>query len=307
MVLTTSSRGADCAYRFSPTRLQHPGPPTYDTPQFRNTSVMVALRAWVIWHGLALIVRCPPLPLETTRGRFRQGRRNCSSPIRSARLQGLLEEKTWPMGPARKLKSEFHRARIQYILLDFQIFLAIFPAFSGGRRRVRGSVPAGPAASLTFIYFNLAGREDINGGRTTTCSLTFGPVRSQNCADMTCFPPLSRVGARSATAGKGFSPSPLRLWRIFLASGDLLYTHFLSRLLLLKKLDHLRLGQIRRGFGRRAAKSFPVAVHMAFIGLHIFVAIYSGRNCLRCSVDLTCGIGPHQRTNTKRIGVPLQM
>jgi len=136
--------------------------------------------------------------------------------------------------------------------------LSVFPAFSAPTAFVY--VPLA-CASLTFIYFNWQGVRHHGVGHYL---LTFAGS-PKNAADYALAVLLFPVELIS-TAARLLSLT-VRLWANIFAS-DMLYTIFLS---LLVKLTFFAWGKFAV-LGAVLAV-LPIAVPMAFIGLHIFVAI----------------------------------
>ena len=136
--------------------------------------------------------------------------------------------------------------------------LSVFPAFSAPTAAVY--VPLA-CASLTFIYFNWQGVRHHGVGHYL---LTFAGS-PKNAADYALAFLLFPVELIS-TAARLLSLT-VRLWANIFAS-DMLYTIFLS---LLVKLTFFAWGKFAV-LGAVLA-ILPIAVPMAFIGLHIFVAI----------------------------------
>ena len=144
------------------------------------------------------------------------------------------------------------------IFILFSNLFSVFPSFSSPTAVV--VVPLA-CASLTFIYFNWQGVRHHGVGHYL---LTFAGS-PKNAADYALAFLLFPVELIS-TAARLLSLT-VRLWANIFAS-DLLYTIFLS---LLVKLTLFAWGKFAV-LGAVLA-ILPVAVPMAFIGLHIFVAI----------------------------------
>jgi len=136
--------------------------------------------------------------------------------------------------------------------------LSVFPAFSAPTAVVY--VPLA-CASLTFIYFNWQGLRHHGVGHYL---LTFAgsPKSAADYALAFLLFPVELI----STAARLLSLT-VRLWANIFAS-DMLYTIFLS---LLVKLTFFAWGKFAV-LGAVLAV-LPIAVPMAFIGLHIFVAI----------------------------------
>jgi F-type H+-transporting ATPase subunit a len=136
--------------------------------------------------------------------------------------------------------------------------LSVFPSFSAPTAVV--VVPLA-CASLTFIYFNWQGLRHHGVGNYL---LTFAgsPKTAADSALAFLLFPVELI----STAARLLSLT-VRLWANIFAS-DLLYTIFLS---LLVKLTFFAWGKFAV-LGAVLA-ILPIAVPMAFIGLHIFVAI----------------------------------
>jgi len=136
--------------------------------------------------------------------------------------------------------------------------LSVFPAFSAPTAVV--VVPLA-CASLTFLYFNWQGVRHHGVGQYL---LTFAgsPKSAADYALAFLLFPVELI----STAARLLSLT-VRLWANIFAS-DMLYTIFLS---LLVKLTFFAWGKFAV-LGAVLA-ILPIAVPMAFIGLHIFVAI----------------------------------
>jgi len=149
--------------------------------------------------------------------------------------------------------------------------LSVFPAFSAPTAFVY--VPLA-CASLTFIYFNWQGVKHHGVGHYL---LTFAGS-PKNAADYALAFLLFPVELIS-TAARLLSLT-VRLWANIFAS-DMLYTIFLS---LLVKLTFFAWGKFAV-LGAVLA-ILPIAVPMAFIGLHIFVAIIQAYVFYSAAIDL---------------------
>lgn len=227
----------------------HIQPRDYETPipEFVVMSIVVLVLCTI----LALILRVR-LSVERP-GAFQQVAELLLSNPLGFGIKDLLEEN---VGHGGGRYIAFTGSISIFILLSN--LLSVFPAFSAPTAVVY--VPLA-CASLTFIYFNWQGVRHHGVGHYL---LTFAGS-PKNTADYALafllFPvELISTGARLLSL-------TVRLWANIFAS-DMLYTIFLS---LLVKLTFFAWGKFAV-LGAVLA-ILPVAVPMAFIGLHIFVAI----------------------------------
>ena len=227
----------------------HIQPKDYDTPipEYVVMSIMVLVLCTI----LALILRAR-LSVERP-GAFQQIAELLLSNPLGFGIKDLLEEN---VGHAAGKYIAFTGSISIFILLSN--LLSVFPALSAPTAVV--VVPLA-CASLTFIYFNWQGVKHHGVGHYL---LTFAGS-PKNAADYALAFLLFPVELIS-TAARLLSLT-VRLWANIFAS-DMLYTIFLS---LLVKLTFFAWGKFAV-LGAVLA-ILPVAVPMAFIGLHIFVAI----------------------------------
>jgi len=227
----------------------HIQPKDYDTPI--PEYVVMSLIVLVICTILALILRSR-LSVERP-GALQQGAELLLTNPLGFGIKDLLEENVGHGGD--KFIAFTGSISIFILLLNL---LSIFPAFSAPT--AVKYVPLA-CASLTFIYFNWQGVRHHGVGNYL---LTFAGS-PKNAADYALASFLFPVELIS-TAARLLSLT-VRLWANIFAS-DMLYTIFLS---LLVKLTFFAWGKFAV-LGAVLA-ILPVAVPMAFIGLHIFVAI----------------------------------
>jgi F-type H+-transporting ATPase subunit a len=227
----------------------HIQPKDYDTPipEYVVMSIVVLILCTI----LALILRAR-LSVERP-GAFQQTAELLLSNPLGFGIKDLLEEN---VGHGGEKYIAFTGSISIFILLAN--LLSVFPAFSAPTAFVY--VPLA-CASLTFIYFNWQGLRHHGVGHYL---LTFAGS-PKNAADYALAVLLFPVELIS-TAARLLSLT-VRLWANIFAS-DMLYTIFLS---LLVKLTFFAWGKFAV-LGAVLAV-LPVAVPMAFIGLHIFVAI----------------------------------
>jgi len=227
----------------------HIQPKDYDTPI--PEYVVMSLLVLVICTILAVIVRAR-LSVERP-GALQQGAELLLTNPLGFGIKDLLEENVAHGGD----KFIAFTGSISIFILLSNL-LSVFPAFSAPTAVVY--VPLA-CASLTFIYFNWQGVRHHGAGHYL---LTFAGS-PKNAADYALAFLLFPVELIS-TAARLLSLT-VRLWANIFAS-DMLYTIFLS---LLVKLTFFAWGKFAV-LGAVLAV-LPVAVPMAFIGLHIFVAI----------------------------------
>jgi F-type H+-transporting ATPase subunit a len=227
----------------------HIQPKDYDTPI--PEYVVMAITVLVFCTILALILRAR-LSVERP-GAFQQTAELLLSNPLGFGIKDLLEEN---VGHGGERYIAFTGSISIFILLSN--LLSVFPAFSAPTAVVY--VPLA-CASLTFIYFNWQGLRHHGLGHYL---LTFAGS-PKNAADYALAFLLFPVELIS-TAARLLSLT-VRLWANIFAS-DMLYTIFLS---LLVKLTFFAWGKFAV-LGAVLAV-LPIAVPMAFIGLHIFVAI----------------------------------
>ena len=227
----------------------HIQPKDYDTPI--PEYVVMAIVVLILCTILALILRAR-LSVERP-GAFQQTAELLLTNPLGFGIKDLLEEN---VGHGGEKYIAFTGSISVFILLAN--LLSVFPAFSAPTAFVY--VPLA-CASLTFIYFNWQGVRHHGVGHYL---LTFAGS-PKNAADYALAFLLFPVELIS-TAARLLSLT-VRLWANIFAS-DMLYTIFLS---LLVKLTFFAWGKFAV-LGAVLAV-LPVAVPMAFIGLHIFVAI----------------------------------
>jgi F-type H+-transporting ATPase subunit a len=227
----------------------HLQPKDYDTPI--PEYVVMAIMVLILCTILALILRAR-LSVERP-GAFQQTAELLLSNPLGFGIKDLLEEN---VGHGGEKYIAFTGSISIFILLAN--LLSVFPAFSAPTAFVY--VPLA-CASLTFVYFNWQGVRHHGVGHYL---LTFAGS-PKNAADYALAFLLFPVELIS-TAARLLSLT-VRLWANIFAS-DMLYTIFLS---LLVKLTFFAWGKFTV-LGAVLA-ILPVAVPMAFIGLHIFVAI----------------------------------
>ena len=227
----------------------HIQPKDYETPI--PEYVVMAIVVLIICTILALILRAR-LSVERP-GAFQQIAELLLTNPLGFGIKDLLEEN---VGHGGEKYIAFTGSISIFILLAN--LLSVFPAFSAPTAFVY--VPLA-CASLTFIYFNWQGVRHHGVGHYL---LTFAGS-PKNAADYALAVLLFPVELIS-TAARLLSLT-VRLWANIFAS-DMLYTIFLS---LLVKLTFFAWGKFAV-LGAVLA-ILPVAVPMAFIGLHIFVAI----------------------------------
>ena len=227
----------------------HIQPKDYDTPI--PEYVVMSLIVLVFCTILALILRSR-LSVERP-GALQQGAELLLTNPLGFGVKDLLEENVAHGGD----KFIAFTGSISIFILLSNL-LSVFPAFSAPTAVVY--VPLA-CASLTFIYFNWQGVRHHGAGHYL---LTFAGS-PKNAADYALAFLLFPVELIS-TAARLLSLT-VRLWANIFAS-DMLYTIFLS---LLVKLTFFAWGKFA-ALGAVLA-ILPVAVPMAFIGLHIFVAI----------------------------------
>ena len=227
----------------------HIQPKDYDTPI--PEYVVMSLIVLVFCTILALILRSR-LSVERP-GALQQGAELLLTNPLGFGVKDLLEENVAHGGD----KFIAFTGSISIFILLSNL-LSVFPAFSAPTAVVY--VPLA-CASLTFIYFNWQGVRHHGVGHYL---LTFAGS-PKNAADYALAFLLFPVELIS-TAARLLSLT-VRLWANIFAS-DMLYTIFLS---LLVKLTFFAWGKFAV-LGAVLA-ILPVAVPMAFIGLHIFVAI----------------------------------
>jgi F-type H+-transporting ATPase subunit a len=227
----------------------HIQPKDYDTPipEYVVMSLLVLLLCTI----LAVIVRTR-LSVERPGAVQQVAELLLTNPLGFG-IKDLLEEN---VGHGGEKYIAFTGSISIFILLAN--LLSIFPAFSAPTAFVY--VPLA-CASLTFVYFNWQGVRHHGVGHYL---LTFAGS-PKNAADYALAFLLFPVELIS-TAARLLSLT-VRLWANIFAS-DMLYTIFLS---LLVKLTFFAWGKFAV-LGAVLA-ILPVAVPMAFIGLHIFVAI----------------------------------
>jgi len=224
-------------------------PKDYDTPI--PEYVVMSLLVLVICTVLAFIVRAR-LSVERP-GALQQGAELLLTNPLGFGIKDLLEENVAHGGD----KFIAFTGSISIFILLSNL-LSVFPAFSAPTAVVY--VPLA-CASLTFIYFNWQGVRHHGVGHYL---VTFAGS-PKNAADYALAFLLFPVELIS-TAARLLSLT-VRLWANIFAS-DMLYTIFLS---LLVKLTFFAWGKFAV-LGAVLA-ILPVAIPMAFIGLHIFVAI----------------------------------
>ncbi|HTA59739.1 MAG TPA: FoF1 ATP synthase subunit a [Candidatus Baltobacteraceae bacterium] len=227
----------------------HIQPKDYDTPI--PEYVVMAIVVLILCTILALILRAR-LSVERP-GAFQQTAELLLTNPLGFGIKDLLEEN---VGHGGEKYIAFTGSISVFILLAN--LLSVFPAFSAPTAFVY--VPLA-CASLTFIYFNWQGVRHHGVGHYL---LTFAGS-PKNAADYALAVLLFPVELIS-TAARLLSLT-VRLWANIFAS-DMLYTIFLS---LLVKLTFFAWGKFAV-LGAVLAV-LPIAVPMAFIGLHIFVAI----------------------------------
>ena len=227
----------------------HIQPKDYDTPI--PEYVVMAIVVLILCTILALILRAR-LSVERP-GPFQQTAELLLTNPLGFGIKDLLEEN---VGHGGEKYIAFTGSISIFILLAN--LLSVFPAFSAPTAFVY--VPLA-CASLTFIYFNWQGVRHHGVGHYL---LTFAGS-PKNAADYALAFLLFPVELIS-TAARLLSLT-VRLWANIFAS-DMLYTIFLS---LLVKLTFFAWGKFAV-LGAVLAV-LPIAVPMAFIGLHIFVAI----------------------------------
>jgi F-type H+-transporting ATPase subunit a len=227
----------------------HIQPKDYDTPI--PEYVVMAIVVLILSTILALILRAR-LSVERP-GAFQQTAELLLTNPLGFGIKDLLEEN---VGHGGEKYIAFTGSISIFILLAN--LLSVFPAFSAPTAFVY--VPLA-CASLTFIYFNWQGVRHHGVGHYL---LTFAGS-PKNAADYALAVLLFPVELIS-TAARLLSLT-VRLWANIFAS-DMLYTIFLS---LLIKLTFFAWGKFAV-LGAVLAV-LPIAVPMAFIGLHIFVAI----------------------------------
>jgi F-type H+-transporting ATPase subunit a len=227
----------------------HIQPKDYDTPI--PEYVVMAIVVLILCAILALILRAR-LSVERP-GAFQQTAELLLTNPLGFGIKDLLEEN---VGHGGERYIAFTGSISIFILLAN--LLSVFPAFSAPTAFVY--VPLA-CASLTFIYFNWQGVRHHGVGHYL---LTFAGS-PKNAADYALAVLLFPVELIS-TAARLLSLT-VRLWANIFAS-DMLYAIFLS---LLIKLTFFAWGKFAV-LGAVLAV-LPIAVPMAFIGLHIFVAI----------------------------------
>jgi len=227
----------------------HIQPKDYDTPI--PEYVVMAIVVLILCTILALILRAR-LSVERPGALQQTAELLLTNPLGFG-IKDLLEEN---VGHRGEKYIAFTGSISIFILLAN--LLSVFPAFSAPTAFVY--VPLA-CASLTFIYFNWQGVKHHGVGHYL---LTFAGS-PKNAADYALAVLLFPVELIS-TAARLLSLT-VRLWANIFAS-DMLYTIFLS---LLVKLTFFAWGKFAV-LGAVLA-ILPVAVPMAFIGLHIFVAI----------------------------------
>jgi F-type H+-transporting ATPase subunit a len=227
----------------------HIQPKDYETPI--PEYVVMAVVVLILCTILALILRAR-LSVERP-GAFQQTAELLLTNPLGFGIKDLLEEN---VGHGGEKYIAFTGSISIFILLAN--LLSVFPAFSAPTAFVY--VPLA-CASLTFIYFNWQGVRHHGVGHYL---LTFAGS-PKNAADYALAFLLFPVELIS-TAARLLSLT-VRLWANIFAS-DMLYTIFLS---LLVKLTFFAWGKFAV-LGAVLAV-LPIAVPMAFIGLHIFVAI----------------------------------
>jgi F-type H+-transporting ATPase subunit a len=227
----------------------HIQPNDYDTPI--PEYVVMAIVVLVLCTALALILRAR-LSVERPGASQQIAELLLTNPLGFG-IKDLLEEN---VGHGGEKYIAFTGSISIFILLSN--LLSVFPALSAPTAFVY--VPLA-CASLTFIYFNWQGVRHHGVGHYL---LTFAGS-PKNAADYALALLLFPVELIS-TAARLLSLT-VRLWANIFAS-DMLYTIFLS---LLVKLTFFAWGKFAV-LGAVLAV-LPVAVPMAFIGLHIFVAI----------------------------------
>jgi len=227
----------------------HIQPKDYETPI--PEYVVMAIVVLILCTILALILRAR-LSVERP-GAFQQTAELLLTNPLGFGIKDLLEEN---VGHGGEKYIAFTGSISVFILLAN--LLSVFPAFSAPTAFVY--VPLA-CASLTFIYFNWQGVRHHGVGHYL---LTFAGS-PKNAADYALAVLLFPVELIS-TAARLLSLT-VRLWANIFAS-DMLYTIFLS---LLVKLTFFAWGKFAV-LGAVLAV-LPIAVPMAFIGLHIFVAI----------------------------------
>ncbi|HTB94218.1 MAG TPA: FoF1 ATP synthase subunit a [Candidatus Sulfotelmatobacter sp.] len=227
----------------------HIQPKDYETPI--PEYVVMAVVVLILCTVLALILRAR-LSVERP-GAFQQTAELLLTNPLGFGIKDLLEEN---VGHGGEKYIAFTGSISIFILLAN--LLSVFPAFSAPTAFVY--VPLA-CASLTFIYFNWQGVRHHGVGHYL---LTFAGS-PKNAADYALAFLLFPVELIS-TAARLLSLT-VRLWANIFAS-DMLYTIFLS---LLVKLTFFAWGKFAV-LGAVLAV-LPIAVPMAFIGLHIFVAI----------------------------------
>jgi len=227
----------------------HIQPKDYETPI--PEYVVMAIVVLILCTILALILRAR-LSVERPGALQQTAELLLTNPLGFG-IKDLLEEN---VGHGGEKYIAFTGSISIFILLAN--LLSVFPAFSAPTAFVY--VPLA-CASLTFIYFNWQGVRHHGVGHYL---LTFAGS-PKNAADYALAVLLFPVELIS-TAARLLSLT-VRLWANIFAS-DMLYTIFLS---LLVKLTFFAWGKFAV-LGAVLAV-LPIAVPMAFIGLHIFVAI----------------------------------
>jgi len=227
----------------------HIQPKDYETPI--PEYVVMAIVVLILCTILALVLRAR-LSVERPGALQQTAELLLTNPLGFG-IKDLLEEN---VGHGGEKYIAFTGSISIFILLAN--LLSVFPAFSAPTAFVY--VPLA-CASLTFIYFNWQGVRHHGVGHYL---LTFAGS-PKNAADYALAVLLFPVELIS-TAARLLSLT-VRLWANIFAS-DMLYTIFLS---LLVKLTFFAWGKFAV-LGAVLAV-LPIAVPMAFIGLHIFVAI----------------------------------
>ena len=227
----------------------HVQPANYDQPI--PEYVVMSLIVLVVGTVLALILRAQ-LSVEKP-GAMQQIAEGLLTNSMGFGIKDLLEENA---GHAADKYISFTGSVAVFILLAN--LLSVFPAFSSPTGFV--VVPLA-CASLTFIYFNLAGIRHHGPGHYL---LTFAgsPKAAGDWALAILLFPVELV----STAARLLSLT-VRLWANILAS-DLIYVIFLGLLIAPAQWAWNKSPALGVVFG-----IFPIFIPIAFIGLHIFVSI----------------------------------
>jgi F-type H+-transporting ATPase subunit a len=213
--------------------------------------VVMSLVVFLVGTILALILRSR-LSVERP-GAFQQGAEMLLSNPLGFGICDLLDENV-----GHNPRTHVALVGSVSIFILFSNLMSVFPFFSAPTAIVE--VPLG-AAMITFIYFNWQGiRHHGLGGYLLTFAGSPKQLGDWLLATLLFPVELLSTGARVLSL-------TVRLWANIFAS-DLLYAVFLSLLVKLTLLCYAKFAPLGA-----VLSILPVAIPLAFLGLHIFVAV----------------------------------